>query len=156
MCTYSNRTYDKYEYAEDMLMMCIYYGVKMFPEINVDLLCDYFENRGYRGYLLHQYDPKTMQSRKTPGLSLLEKIKQDIFTEYMTWIEHESDEETHSEVLEECRDIDGPEDMTNYDLFTAGGFALLVTNPVYDEVEQILSGTREVTNYHRKRTYKLK
>lgn len=155
VCTYSNRTYDKYEYAEDMLMMCIYYGVKMFPEINVDLLWDYFENRGYRGYLLHQYDPKLMVSRKTPGLNLMEKVKQDIFSEYMTWIEHESDEETHTELLEECRDIDGPEDMTNYDLFTAGGFALLGTNPIYDEVEQITSGTREVTNYHRKIKYKL-
>jgi hypothetical protein len=136
VCTYSNRTYDKYEYAEDMLMMCVYYGVQMFPEINVDLLWDYFEQRGYSAFLLYRVDPKTFQQGKTPGANTNDKIKQDIFGEFMNFIEYEADEENHIELLEECRDIAGPEEMTDYDLFSAGGYALLGTADIYDDIEE--------------------
>ena len=83
------------------------------------------------------------------------KVKQDIFTEYMTWIENEADEETHIEILEECRDIDGPEDMTNYDLFTAGGYALLGTRGIYDEIETLNEKDYTLDSYLSKKTYKL-
>lgn len=155
VCTYSNRTYKKYDYAEDMLMMCVYYGVPMFPEINVDLIWDYFEQRGYAGFLLYRVDPKTFQQQKTPGANTNEKIKQEIFQEYMTYIEFEADEENHSELLEECRDIEGPEDTPNYDLFTAGGYALLGTAGIYDEIEEIEKEEVVLDKFVRKRTYKI-
>lgn len=153
ICTYSNRTRDKWIYAEDMLMMCVYYGVQMFPEINVELLMDYFEQRGYRNFLLHRFDPSQMKFKVNPGASTSEKIKQDIFTEYMSWIENEIDEEMHIEVLEQCRDIGGPEEMTDFDLFTAGGFALLGTMSIYDEYQKIQAEESDVTNYFRKYKY---
>jgi hypothetical protein len=153
VCTYAQRTFDKNLYGEDMLMMCIYYGVQMFPEINVPFLWDYFEERGYGGYLLYKVDPKSFEFSKTPGGLSSEKIKQDIFTEYMTWIENEADIENHVEVLEECRDIDGPEDMTNYDLFTAGGYALLGTHGIYDEVAQLNEKDYTLDSYLQQRSY---
>jgi hypothetical protein len=153
VCTYNYRTFDKNIYAEDMLMMCVYYGVTMFPEINVPLLWDYFESRQYRGFLRFKVDPRTFEFSKTPGEQTGEKIKQNIFTEWMTWIENEASEETHIEILEECRDIDGPEDMTNYDLFTAGGYALLGTNDIYDEVEDLDEKKYTLDNYLSKKTY---
>lgn len=153
VCTYEQRTYDKYEYAEDMLMMCVYYGVAMFPEINVDLIWDYFEQRGYAGFLLYRVDPKTFQQGKTPGANTNDKIKQDIFTEYMTYIEFEADEENHIELLEECRDIGGPEEMTDFDLFTAGGYALLGTAGIYDELEEIENEEVTMDKFVRKRVY---
>jgi hypothetical protein len=152
-CTYSNRTFDKNEYGEDMLMMCVYYGVQMFPEISVPFLWDYFEERGYAGYLLYKVDPKSFEFSKTPGGSTSEKLKQDIFYEWMHWIENEADIEKHIEVLEECRDIDGPEDMTNYDLFTAGGYALLGTNGVYDQVAELEEQEYTLDHYVKKRKY---
>ena len=155
-CTYNNRTYDKNIYGEDMLMMCVYYGVQMFPEISVPFLWDYFEGRGYGGYLLYKVDPKTFEFGKTPGGSTNEKIKQDIFTEFMTWIENEADEEVHIEVLEECRDIEGPEDMTNYDLFTAGGYALLGTHGIYDEIAELQEKEYDLDKYVKKRYYPVK
>jgi hypothetical protein len=154
VCTYLNRPHDKHVYAEDMLMMCIYYGVPCLPEINVDLVWDYFMRRGYLGFLLYRVDPKTFESNKTPGLNTTEKLKQEIFQEYMNWIEHEADEETHIELLEECRDIGGPEEMTDYDLFTAGGFALLGTASIYDEVEEFANEKVEYGNYFRKHHYR--
>jgi hypothetical protein len=154
VCTYAQRTFDKNIYAEDMLMMCVYFGVQMFPEINVPLLWDYFEERGYGGYLLYKVDPKSFEFSKTPGGQTSDKIKQDIFTEYMTWIENEADCETHIEVLEECRDIDGPEDMTNYDLFTAGGYALLGTHGIYDDIATLDEKQYTLDSYLKKRTYR--
>lgn len=153
VCTYSNRTYDKYDYAEDMLMMCVYYGVSMFPEINVDLIWDYFEQRGYGAFLLYRVDPKNFMQNKTPGANTNDKIKQDIFGEYMNFIEYEADEETHIELLEEARDIEGPEDMTNYDLFSAGGYALLGTAEIYDTIEEIDKEEVDYSKFVRKRVY---
>jgi hypothetical protein len=152
VCTYAQRTFDKDIYGEDMLMMCIYFGVPMFPEIDYPFLWDYFDGRGYGGYLLYKVDPRTFRINNTPG-DTANKVKQDIFTEYMTWIENEADEETHIEILEECRDIDGPEDMTNYDLFTAGGYALLGTRGIYDEVEELKTKEHTLDSYFRKKTY---
>lgn len=154
-CTYNVRVYDKNEYGEDMLMMCVYYGVKMFPEINVPFLWDYFFDRGYSGYLLYKVDPKSFEQSKTPGIQTSERFKQDIFSEYMGWIEYEAISELHIEVLEECRDIDGPEDMTNYDLFTAGGLALLGTHGVYDEIQKLESEDIDLKDFFAEKSYGL-
>ena len=135
-----------------MLMMCVYYGVKMFPEIDFPFLWDYFDERGHGGYLLYKIDPKTFKVSETPGASST-RIKQDIFTEYMTWIENGADIETHYELLEECRDINGIEDMTNYDLFTAGGYALLGTHEIYDEIAELEEKKYSLDNYFRKKKY---
>jgi len=151
-CTYANRTYDKNIYGEDMIMMCVYFGVPMFPEIDFPFIWDYFTERGYEGYLLYKVDPRTFKISNTPG-GTANRVKQDIFTEYMTWIENEADEENHIEVLEECRDIDGPEDMTNYDLFTAGGYALLGTRGLYDEIAELDEKEYTLDSYFKKRTY---
>ena len=156
VCTYNNRIGSKYDYAEDMLMMCVYYGVEMFPEINVDLIWDYFEQRAYAAFLLYRVDPKSFQQQKTPGANTNEKIKQDIFGEYMTFIEFEADEENHIELLEECRDIEGPEDMPNYDLFTAGGYALLGTADIYNEIAESQNEEVSLDNFVRKRVYERK
>ncbi len=155
VCTYSNRIGSKNDYAEDMLMMCVYYGVQMFPEINVDLLWDYFEQRGYANFLLYRVDPKTFEQKKTPGENSSEKIKQEIFTEWMNFIEYEAEEENHIEILEECRDIAGPEEMTDYDLFTAGGYALLGTASIYDKVEEIEKEKVPMDRFVRKYKYSL-
>ena len=151
-CTYANRTFDKNIYGEDMVMMCVYYGVPMFPEIDYPFLWDYFDERGYGGYLLYKIDPKNFGVSKTPG-DTANRVKQDIFTEFMTWIENEADEENHVEILEECRDIDGPEDMTNYDLFTAAGYALLGTRGIYDEVADLEKEEYTLDSYFKKRHY---
>jgi len=137
-----------------MLMMCVYYGVQMFPEINIPLLWDYFESRGYGRFLLHRIDPGTWKTNQTPGANASEKIKQDIFTEYMSWISKEIDEEVHIEVLEQCRDIGGPEEMTDFDLFTAGGFALLGTLTIYDEVQKLQHEESDVAIYFKKKRYR--
>ena len=133
--------------------MCVYYGVQMFPEINVALLWDWFEERGYSAYLLYQLDVHTGKFKNTPGANTNDKIAQDIFSEYMNWIEHEADEEEIIDILEECRDIGGPEEMTDYDLFTAGGYALMGTNSLFDDIEEAENREVDYSSFVRKRKY---
>lgn len=153
-CTYQYRAYDKKIYGEDMIKMTVYYGVKMFPEIDYPFLWDYYNDRGYNEFLLYPVDPKTGQESKTPGEHSKDKIKQAIFTEYMEFIENEADEENHIEVLEDCRDIDGVEDMTNYDRFTAVGYALLATNGIYSKLEEVKNPEVPLERFVKKRVYK--
>ena len=152
-CTYSNRPNDKYIYAEDMLMMCVYFGVQMNPEINVDLLWTHFEERGYSAFLMYHIDFKTGKFKKTPGANTNEQIAQKIFTEYMNWIEYEADEEEIAEILEECRDIAGPEEMTNYDLFTAGGYALTGTSSQFSDIVEEEEEGLDYSKFVRKHKY---
>jgi hypothetical protein len=72
----------------------------------------------------------------------------------MNFIEFEAEEENHVELLEECRDIAGPEEMTDFDLFTAGGYALLGTAGIYDEIEELEEQEVDLGNFHRKKTYR--
>jgi hypothetical protein len=138
VCTYSNRVFSKDLYAEDMLMMCIYFGCKMNAEINNPILWDHFEARGYSGYLFYQIDRKTERFKNTPGTRVGNNdVKQDIFTEYMNYIEENCHREVHDELLYECREIEGPDEMTKFDLFAAGGHALVAAKEVYEEIERV-------------------
>lgn len=123
VCTYCFRPRDKHEYGEDMIKMCVYFGCEMNPEINVDFIWDYFQERGYGGYLFFRRDRKTGLTIATPGQTTTDKVKEAIFNEYMTYIQKHGMREVHDELLQQCLEIEN--DMTDFDLFVAGGYALL-------------------------------
>lgn len=123
VCTYSNRPKDKKIYGEDMIMMCHYFGCQMNPEINVEFLWDYFEDRNYGRYLYYTIDQRTQKISKSPGSTTHEKNKEQIFREYQYYIQHYGCNERHDELLQECKDIE--DDMRDYDLFVSGGYALM-------------------------------
>jgi len=138
-CTYSNRPKDKDIYGEDMLMMCVYYGCEMYPEINVDLIWEYFEKRGYFAYLTFGTDRKTGKIQKTPGGFSRGEAIEEIFRMWHSYIEWHCEREMHREILQQCKEID--DDMGDYDLFVAGGHALvgankLAFNPIADKVKE--------------------
>lgn len=143
ICTYNYRPASKEIYAEDMLSMCVYYGCEMFPEINVTTIWDHFETRGYAGYLFYRRDHRGYNSA-TPGGTMTEKLKEDIFQAWQSHIRRNGLRERHPEILQECKDIEGPEYMTDYDLFTAGGCALIASkksifNPDLKQPEEVNS-----------------
>jgi len=121
VCTYLFRPSDKNEYAQDMLKMCIYHGCYMFPEIDVPLVWERFEDWGFSGMLLYKYENGKWSP--TPGSNSTEKMKQDIFTEFMNYVTNDLAYENHDDLIVQIRDVEGPENMTFYDLFTAGGYA---------------------------------
>jgi hypothetical protein len=123
VCTYNFRPKDKQTYGEDMIMMCHYFGCQMFPEINVDFLWEYFETRGYVHYLMFPIDSYTGKVSRTPGAQTGEKLREEIFREWQYYIEKHGRRERHTELLEQCKEIE--DDMGDYDLFVAGGLALV-------------------------------
>lgn len=125
VCTYNFRPRDKQTYGEDMIMMCHYFGCQMFPEINVDFLWEYFESRGYAHYLMFPIDPHTNKVSRQPGAHTGEKLREEIFREWQHYIERHARRECHTELLEQCKDIE--DDMGDYDLFVAGGLALVAS-----------------------------
>lgn len=145
--TYSNRPRTKDEYGEDMVMMCFFYGCQMYPEINVDFLWEYFERRGYVKYLYFQIDLKTRKKSKTPGAHTNQNIQESIFGEFSYYIENFGKYEYHTEILEQCLEIQ--DDMNPFDLFVGAGYALI-------GAKRQVAPPSEVVNapmYHRKYKY---
>ena len=124
-CTYVNRP-SLDEYCEDMLMMCVYYGIKMFPEYNVSAVADHFEKRGYENYLLYQ-QKKNFRYSETPGASTNEKTISKLFPIVDSYIDNHGWRELHPEILEACLEAD-PSNLNPNDLFVAFAYALLGSN----------------------------
>lgn len=134
------------DYAEDMLKMCVYFGAKMNPEINIALLWDHFIDRGYSGYLHYMMRPDG-SFNSTPGAHASEAVKQKIFKNYMDYVENHIEREQHILLIEQIRDIGGPNEFTDYDLFAAGGFARLADEQKYREVEKYNKETITLDEY---------
>lgn len=132
VCTYDFRAQYTENYAEDMLMMCEYYGCMMFPEINLSLLVEYFRQRGYYGFLKFANDKTTGRRKLTPGFSSLGNSKAELFNSVRDYMQLHGHREKHAEVLMEAKLIKGLEDMTNRDLFTAMGGCLLSNENSYE------------------------
>lgn len=154
VCTYSNRPATKEIGMEDMLMMCVYYGAMMFPEINVTSIWDYFADRGYSGYLKYERLPNG-QFKKTPGFNSNEGNKQKLFEWHRDYIQNHAQREKHIEILREQKSIKGIEDMTNYDLFTAvGGCGLGSSGSDYGErMEELNNSDCDISDYLEAKRY---
>lgn len=134
VCTYSNRPNTLEDYGEDMIMMCIYFGCEMFPEINVDFLYKYFTERGYGGYLYFKFDPVTRKYAKLPGQYTHVKESQQIFSVIQSYIEHHVHRERHNELIEEWKQL--VDDLTDFDLAVASGLALIGVGDTLDYSEE--------------------
>lgn len=124
ICTYKFRPLSPDDYAEDMLLMCIYYGAMMYPEINVPLIWDHFIRRGYYGYLKFERLPLGGY-KKTPGFYAKGANQQKLFQKHQEFIETHGMREQHIEILEEQKSIKSLDDLKNHDLFVAVGGAML-------------------------------
>lgn len=143
VCTYLNRVDDKDLYAEHMLRMCIFFGAMMYPENNVDLINEKFESWGFGGYLLYDFDPVKGVVKENAGFHSSESKKQDLFLGLKQYIEEHGHRESHLDLLMECKDIGGLEEMTKYDLFTAGGGCQLGRKSQYARLLRAHLGTGE-------------
>ena len=59
------------------------------------------------------------------GRHMTTQAKNDIFTLYAAYVNSHAMYENHLEILEEIKDIGDPKNMGEYDLFAAGGMAML-------------------------------
>jgi hypothetical protein len=137
VCTYSNRTWDKYTFFEDMLMQAVYFGSGVYPEMNIGDIWDFFEDNHFGEYMIFKFIKKTQTESKTPGDQFGNNSKKDeMFTEYSTHLYRHCHREVHDELLTQIKDIQGVDDIRNKDLFAAGGWALIGAKSAYDYIEE--------------------
>jgi len=123
VATYLHKPMNVDEYCEDMLMMCVYYGSMMVPEINVPAIWDHFERRGYEGYLFYAIDRTNGKFKKKPGFNTGQQEVEDIFRAYQLYTKLHGYRIYHDDLLEQLQAIG--EKMGDYDLFAAGGMIFL-------------------------------
>jgi hypothetical protein len=132
--TYKQRDVSREEYADDMAKACVFFGAMLYPEMNITHLYERFLDWGLRGYLLYDMDEDGVR-KPLPGRITTDgqnnSTKQEIFDSWEYYLKVGSETENHIELLEECSNIDGRKEMTKYDLFTAGGYALLGSKSIY-------------------------
>lgn len=122
VCTYSYKPPTKEEYGDDMLMMCIYFGCPMHAETNVPFVREWFEQKGYGGLLLRIKGENGKHDQLAGSYTDI-SLQQKIFHWYRSHVRKHVIREKHADLLEELVAIQGVDEMTFYDLFTAGGFA---------------------------------
>lgn len=131
VCTYRFRPPSTDEFCEDVLKMCVYFGALMYPEENVDHVYKYFVKRGFSGYLLYDTDTETGKPKATPGFHTGGELKKKLFNLTRNYIAAHGMREKHIDYIDECLAIRSPDDMTNFDLFTACGGCLLAEESSY-------------------------
>lgn len=145
-CSYNFRPKSKRIYGEDMIKMCVYYGCKLFPEVNVPFLWDHFDDRGYGGYLYYTVDRKNKVSNQPGTNTTGVGTKDEIFRLTESHIEANGMREVHTEWLEQCKDI--VDDMSPFDLFVAGGMALMLNSiDTFFVDEEKLKSTRNIARF---------
>lgn len=143
VATYSCRPKDDDQYAEDMLLACVYYGSMMYPERNVKLIVKYFCNRGYQAFLKHDIDEYGVIA-KEPGVHSLLESKDKLFKGIRTYIEWHGHRCKSLSFLMQCKEIRLLEEMKKYDLFTACGCALMGSQSQY---AKLITSKSEPTSY---------
>jgi hypothetical protein len=131
VCSYRYRPTSLDEYQEDALKMCVYYGAMMYPERNVGDIDVYFIKVGYGGYLMYDIDPETGKRAERAGFASYERKKGQLFAATKDYIRFHGHKEEHASYLEECKSIQGVEQMNKYDRFTAHGGCLLGSKQNY-------------------------
>jgi hypothetical protein len=132
VCTYQARPPLEI-YCEDMLMMCEYWGAWMNPEINIANIIDHFNRRCRSGYLFYAVDKATGKMRNTPGYSSLGASKQEMFNLFISYLQNHCHRERHAELLNDCKNIKGLDDMTNYDRWAAAAGCLKGASELWEE-----------------------
>lgn len=132
VCTYMFRTSLDDYYAEEMLMMSIYYNAYMFPERNIKIILKHFIRRGYGGYLMNKVNPMTGKVDTVPGFHSLTESKDDLFKATRNHIRLHGRREVHFKLLDQWRRIKNIKEMTSYDLLTAAGGCLLAAENPYE------------------------
>lgn len=134
VCDYIYRPESSDIYCEHMLMMSVYFGAMMFPEVNIPVLWNYILNRGFGGYLKYEVDPNTNIIKEKPGIFTSggnSAAKDEIFAEVRSYIENHIHKEWHLRILQQFIEIKGKDDMTSKDLFAAAGINLIGARPDY-------------------------
>ena len=113
---------------KQLLWACMYYGCQISPEINVPDIWKFLERTNNHHFLYYFTNEATGKKKITPGFNSQTGSKNDIVNSWRDYIEKHGRRDNHIRQLSECSEIDGIEEMTDYDQFTAGGGCLITSN----------------------------
>lgn len=153
VCTYRNRPGTTDDFYDDVLLEIVYFNSWLYPEINIPDIIRFMQEKGFAGYFLYDFDWKTGRLRNTPGFSSQGSEKQNLFNTTRNYIQIHGHKERHADFLKECKDIQSMEEMTDYDLFTAGAGALKGCMSVMSQRQQNNNVVVKRPNLLKKRTY---
>jgi hypothetical protein len=153
VCTYRNRPGTTDDFYDDVLLEIVYFNSWLYPEINIPDIIRFMQEKGFAGYFLYDFDWKTGRLRNTPGFSSQGAEKQNLFNTTRNYIQIHGHKERHADFLKECKDIQSMEEMTDYDLFTAGAGALKGCMSVMSQRQQNNNVVVKRPNLLKKRTY---
>ena len=118
VCTYRYRPKTDDDFCEDVLKACIWYGVMVYPEMNLAVVYKRFREWGYAGYLKHDImDDGKM--KEEPGTHLHTQSKQEGFSLVRNFIDYHCHKIKHLSFLNECKEITNMDDLQNFDLLAS-------------------------------------
>jgi hypothetical protein len=121
------REMDGYQFAEECLKVCMFYGAMCYPEMNVKDVYMKFREWNMQGYLKYDVNEHGEPALK-PGYVVSDgaqnTTKQDAIAGIERYIRSNVKYEKHMNLLIDCKDIAGPQEMTKYDMFAAACAAL--------------------------------
>lgn len=147
VATYNNRPETVDEYCEDMLMLAVLYGAMVNSERNVGHLIKYFRENNAGGYLLYNFNHVKGEFETVAGTWTDKSVHEKIFAKYGDYVKHIGDRARHLELLEQISDAQSFEDMTDLDLFAAGGMALLGAENKFSELMKKNEAAKEVNGF---------
>lgn len=137
MFTYNHRADTTEEYCDDMLKACVLLSCPVSTERNVTRVIEKFREWKCSGYLLHLTDPITGAPDPVPGVRTQGEMKQNLFSHVRDYAKYHGHREESLDLLEQIRDCETLEDLTDNDLVAALGVLLIgVGSRQVDKVEE--------------------
>lgn len=127
VATYRYRQPNMEDYAKDVAKAMIFYGAMLSAERNKTRLWEYIVDWGLGGYMIFIVNPDGTISDK-PGIWMGKGgsgDKDSLFNLMGDFIDFRIDHEDHPLLLNEMKDISGPEKLKDYDLLTASMCSLV-------------------------------
>lgn len=135
VCTYRERPTSD-DYAKDCLLACRYFGAMMFPENNIEKIWEYFEQKGYGGYLLYEVDGNTGKLKAKPGFYNETNSKNEEFDLLRNYSIYRVHKENHIDLLLELKRLKSFDDLNKCDLVASAGGCLLGSKSRHIEILQ--------------------
>lgn len=121
--TYENRLASQYEFWEDTLMACVYFGAMNLIERNKDDCLKYYMERGYHGYLKYLQKPDG-SFHEQPGVYAQTGTIDSALLAVSDYVAAKCHKESHLEFLMWLKQIRSKKELTKYDGLMATAWAL--------------------------------
>jgi len=117
-------------YGEDVIMSCVFFGMQVFPEINVPTLVQYMKIRGYGGYLKFRKMWKKVEGRWTFQVSAnagmqtsSEQVINSLFSYVTDYLYNHCERCVFPRTLEDFANVERNY-LKDYDYFVSASYAL--------------------------------